>query len=310
LRGRKAIILVLLFILTALSRLSLSISSTENPVISESLSLTVYLDGFVLIAHELEINQTYPAVNVTLFGENHGNLLFLDQQNLPLNYIVTNRQATVYSLGATKIKATYLTQELTAKTGKYWTLTAHASTNTTVILPANVTIISLNKIPDQIESTDAQILLLMPTGIIDITYIVDHNLIEQTTNTEPPWLLIASLSILLIATCVVIFWILKRRKIIEKNKKELERLPEVDLDKLIEREKDLRQEELQVISFLAKKNGTALEAEVYEKLELPRTTTWRLLKRLERMEIIDIKKTRRQNSISIRKKYMKTPKNP
>lgn len=309
-RGRKATILTFLFILTAVSQLSLSIAATENPVISESLTLSVYLDGFVLVTHELETNQTYPAVNVTLIGENHENLLFLDQQNLPLNYIVTDGQATVYSLGASKIKAAYLTQELTTKTGKYWTLTAQVSTNTTVILPANVTIISLNNVPEQIESTDAQILLVMPPGTIDITYIADHNLTEQTSNTEPPWLLIASLSILSITACLAVFWILKRKETAEEKKKELEKPPEVDLDKLLEREKDLRQEEIQVVNFLAEKNGTAFEAEIYEKLQLPRTTTWRLLKRLEKMEILDIKKSRRQNTVSIRKKYLKTSKKP
>ncbi len=309
-RGHKATILTFLFILTAVSQLSLSIAATENPVISESLTLSVYLDGFVLVTHELETNQTYPAVNVTLIGENHENLLFLDQQNLPLNYIVTDGKATVYSLGASKIKAAYLTQELTTKTGKYWTLTAQVSTNTAVILPANVTIISLNNVPEQIESTDAKILLVMPPGTIDITYIADHNLTEQTSNTEPPWLLIASLSILSITACLAVFWILKRKKTAEKKKKELEKPPEVDLDKLLEREKDLRQEELQVVNFLAEKNGTAFEAEIYEKLQLPRTTTWRLLKRLEKMEILDIKKSRRQNTVSIRKKYLKTSKKP
>ena len=309
-RGQKATILTFLFILTVVSQLSLSIAATENPVISESLTLSVYLDGFVLVTHELETNQTYPAVNVTLIGENHENLLFLDQQNLPLNYVVTDGQATVYSLGASKIKAAYLTQELTTKTGKYWTLTAQVSTNTTVILPANVTIISLNNVPEQIESTDAQILLVMPPGTIDITYIADHNLTEQTSNTEPPWLLIASLSILSITACLAVFWILKRKETAEKKKKELGKPPEVDLDKLLEREKDLRQEELQVVNFLAEKNGTAFEAEIYEKLQLPRTTTWRLLKRLEKMEILDIKKSRQQNTVSIRKKYLKMSKKP
>jgi len=67
----------------------------------------------------------------------------------------------------------------------------------------------------------------------------------------------------------------------------------------------LRPEEIKVIRFLAEKNGTAFEAELYEKLNLPRTTTWRLLKRLEKMAIVDIRKSRRQNVVSIRKKYMK-----
>ena len=100
-----------------------------------------------------------------------------------------------------------------------------------------------------------------------------------------------------------VFWFVRRKKPQPPQPKEA--VDEVDVDKLFEREKYLRPEEVQVIQFLAEKHGTAFEAELYEKLNLPRTTTWRLLKRLEKMEIVDIRKSRRQNIVSIRKKYMK-----
>jgi len=44
---------------------------------------------------------------------------------------------------------------------------------------------------------------------------------------------------------------------------------------------------------------------LYEALNLPRTTTWRMIKRLQSMEIVDVRKSRRQNIVSIRKKYLK-----
>jgi uncharacterized membrane protein len=97
------------------------------------------------------------------------------------------------------------------------------------------------------------------------------------------------------------FWFLRRKK--HPQPENLE--DEMDIEKIFEREKYLRPEEIQVIRFLGEKKGTAFEAELYEKLNLPRTTTWRLLKRLEKMEIVDIKKSRRQNVVSIRRKYLK-----
>jgi uncharacterized membrane protein len=97
--------------------------------------------------------------------------------------------------------------------------------------------------------------------------------------------------------------LLSRKRKTPRQQKEIEQ--EVDVDKLFEREKYLRPEEVQVIYFLAEKHGTTFEAELYEKLNLPRTTTWRLLKRMEKMEIVDIQKSRRQNVVSIRKKYLK-----
>jgi uncharacterized membrane protein len=304
--GRQAgTVLTILLLFSSVSQLSLSLAAPDSPIASETLTLTAYLDGFVLATHEFEINQTYPAVNVSLLGENQENLLFLDEQNLPLDYSVANGEVTVFSLGASRIKVSYLTQDLTAKTSQYWTLTAQVSTNTTVILPEATTIISLNSVPETIESSDGQVTLVMPAGTIEITYVAEHNLAEPTENGETPWLLIAAFSLLLIPVFAFVFWFLRHKKTVKLKPEEPQETQAVDVDRLLKREKDLRQEEVQVIRFLAEKNGSAFEAELYEKLQLPRTTTWRLLKRLERMEIVDIKKARRQNLVSVRKKYMK-----
>jgi uncharacterized membrane protein len=62
-------------------------------------------------------------------------------------------------------------------------------------------------------------------------------------------------------------------------------------------------EEKQAIKFLADNNGEAFEAELYDYVKLPRTTTWRMVKRLERMGIIKTNKFRRQNRIRIKGKY-------
>ncbi|UCF44848.1 MAG: hypothetical protein JSW44_03530, partial [Candidatus Bathyarchaeota archaeon] len=263
-------------------------------------TLTVYLDGFVLINHELELNQTYPSVNVTLLGETYEELLVVDEENLPLDYSVATSEVIIYSLNATQIKVSYFTPDLTSKTGKYWTLSAEASTKARVILPENASIISLNIVPELIESSNGQFSLVMPSGTIEITYIAAHNLYQYTPNYET-WQLIAIVSFPTIAFIEFALWFLRRKK--PPQPKEIR--DEVDVDKLFEREKYLRPEEVHAIRFLAEKHGTAFEAELYEKLNLPRTTTWRLLKRLEKMEIVDIRKSRRQNIVSIRKKYMK-----
>jgi uncharacterized membrane protein len=304
--GRRAgAVLTILLLFSSVSQLSLSIAAADSPITSETLTLTAYLDGFVLAAHEFEINQTFPAVNVSLLGENHENLLFLDEQNLPLDYSVADGEATVFSLGASRIKVSYLTQDLTAKTSQYWTLTAQVSTNTTVILPEAATIISLNNVPETIESSDGQVTLVMPAGTIEITYIAEHNLADQSGNGETSWLPIAAFSLLSIPVIAFVFWFLRHQKTVKPKPEGPKETRAVDIERLLKREKDLRQEEVQVIRFLAEKNGTAFEAELYEKLQLPRTTTWRLLKRLQKMEIVDIKKSRRQNLISVKKKYMK-----
>ncbi len=298
---RAGAILGTLLLLLAVPQFSPALVLANSPVTSEALTLTVYLDGFVLVNHELELNQTYPSVNVTLLGEAHEDMLVVDEKSLPLDYSAAAGKAIIYSLNATQIKISYFIPDLTSKTGKYWTLSANVSTNATVVLPEDASIISLNNVPELIESSNGRVSLVMPSGTIEITYIAEHSLYPQTQGYET-WQLIAIVSFPVIASIAFALWFLRRKKPPPQPK---EPTDEVDVDKLLEREKHLRPEEVQVIRFLAEKHGIAFEAELYEKLNLPRTTTWRLLRRLEKMKIVDIKKSRRQNIISIRKKYMK-----
>ena len=292
-----------LLLLCATSHFSVALATASSPITFESLTLTAYLDGFVQVNYQLTLNQTYPTINVSLIGETHEEMLIVDEENLPLYYTITNNEALIYSLNATKISIIYFTQDLTAKTGKYWTLTADAPTNATVALPETVSIISINNVPDLIENANGKMLLVMPSGTIDVTYIAEHELDTQTQKPDATLLIITAVLLAIAFSIIVpVVYAVKRKKTpiqLAENKNE------VDTKKLLEKHKDLRQEEIQVISFLTEKHGTALEAELYEKLNLPRTTTWRLLKRLQTMGIIDITKARRQNTISIKKKYLK-----
>jgi uncharacterized membrane protein len=142
----------------------------------------------------------------------------------------------------------------------------------------------------------------MPAGTMEITYIAEHELDTRTQNPDATPLVTALLLSAAFPIIASAIWFLKRKK---PPLKPVELTSEVDIKKLFKKHRDLRQEEIQVISFLAEKHGTAFEAELYEKLNLPRTTTWRLLKRLQTMGIVDITKSRRQNTISIKKKYLK-----
>jgi uncharacterized membrane protein len=277
-----------------------ALASANGAITSQELTLRVYFDGYIQVKHKLELSQAYASVNVSLLGEAFEELLVLDEQNLPLDYTLVNGEAIIYTLGADQIQLSYFTADLTSKTGKYWTLVAEVSTNATVVLPENASIISLNNVPQLIESSNNQVSIIMPPGIMEITYISERSLYQQTQSYEL-WFIAAIISITIVSSAAFVIWFLRRKKTPQPN----ENKTEVDLERLLEKEKHLRSEEVKVIRFLAEKHGTAFEAEIYQTLNLPRTTTWRLLKRLEKMEIIDIRKSRRQNIISVRRKYMK-----
>lgn len=86
-------------------------------------------------------------------------------------------------------------------------------------------------------------------------------------------------------------------------------IPESQIDKsvlgrivirILEERAHLRPEDQQVLKFLAEKEGAAFESEIRTKFQLPKTTIWRLVKRLEREELVEIRKAGGQNLIKLK----------
>jgi len=72
--------------------------------------------------------------------------------------------------------------------------------------------------------------------------------------------------------------------------------------KIIKKHPHLRQEDREVIMFLEEKGGKAFESEMRDRFQdMPRTTLWRLVKRLEKTEIVSVEKIGLQNQIKLRK---------
>lgn len=84
-----------------------------------------------------------------------------------------------------------------------------------------------------------------------------------------------------------------------KQRTPRERKP-IEVERYLKRD-DLRQDEKDAIKIIAESNGEIPEAELYNKLALPRTTTWRLVRRLEKMGIVEITKVRRLNLIRLKR---------
>lgn len=73
-------------------------------------------------------------------------------------------------------------------------------------------------------------------------------------------------------------------------------------EKIIKEHISLRQEDKEVIHFLEDNGGKAFESEIRDRFpNMPRTSLWRLVKRLERMEIVSVKRIGLQNQIRLKK---------
>ena len=62
----------------------------------------------------------------------------------------------------------------------------------------------------------------------------------------------------------------------------------------------LDKDEMKVIELLRSKGGRALEAEIREALGLPKTTAWRLVRRLEKKGLVVVRKVGNQNVVELR----------
>lgn len=406
-------------------------SSFSEEAMPETLFLTVYADGYVYVDYTLRVDPTFPTQNITVFGQVLEYFLVVDKDGLPLDYSMVNSIISVYSLGSDEIKLTYLTQDLTSKEGRFWTLSLVAPINIVIIFPVNTTIISLNQVPEMIEIRDNRVELLMNSSLIEVTYVkgvigtkehaqivldvaektimavksfsiiiteaeaklqdgenafelgdyvkaetlgyeakklaiqinqtatqahvnIDEaegaiakaqnegriiglseaqDLLNQANNmyviggylqasnlatqakteaekaemfrsqeADESFLFFGVFGAILISIIVFGFFFYRSRKkpkVPELKKKKRQ----IDAERIFKIHKDLMPEERQAIQFLVENNGEVFEAELYDHVKLPRTTTWRLVKRLEGMGIVRITKFRRQNLIRVKNKY-------
>jgi uncharacterized membrane protein len=429
-RAPAYLIFTLLFLLVLTSHPALS-----EEAIPKTLFVTVYPDGFVFIDYTIQVDPTFPTQNITVFGQVLEDLLIVDENGLPLDYSLSDSMLSIDSLGSDEIEITYLTQDLTSKEGRFWTLNVDAPVTTVIIFPEKTTIISLNQVPETIETLENKVELQMNASSIEVTYVIgvvgtkEHaqivldeaqttineitslsikvteaetklqeamdafslgnyvdaetlgneaknlaiqinqtatqaqsqidaaddaiinaqnegrtqgldeaqDLLNQANNaydngnytqaenlatqakikaeeaeasseedgaqkTDPLLFYGILVAILIPAILMVVFFVYRSRKKPEdqgiKKKKR-----QIDIERIFREHKDLMPEEKQAIQFLVDNNGEAFEAELYDYVKLPRTTTWRLVKRLEGMGIIKTSKFRRQNRVRLKNKY-------
>ncbi len=75
-----------------------------------------------------------------------------------------------------------------------------------------------------------------------------------------------------------------------------------NIEKIFRMNPQLNTEEKDVIQFLAENEGKAFESQIREQFpDIPRTSLWRLVKRLEKLEIIKVKKIGLENQVELKR---------
>ncbi len=259
-----------------------------------SVALTVYDDGYVKVEYELIPSEYAAQIELPLLGRHYDNFFVEDENGNPLNFQIENGSAIIYPGNAQIIDVSYYTPDLTSKEGLVWTLKVSSNYSFTVILPNNSVVVDLSDIPLSI----AQNKITMPPGNQSISYVLSYTQTSsgghQESDNSGKHLLFGLLGILMV-TGVFLGYKLKRTSK-EKRRPKLSR-PEfmTRLDGL-----DLNDEEKRALLYIFDKGGRASQAEVREALSIPKTTAWRMFKRLERKGLVKILKGRKENWVELR----------
>ena len=88
-----------------------------------------------------------------------------------------------------------------------------------------------------------------------------------------------------------------------RRQPEVELRHSFDLNALFEAHPTLRMDDREVIRFLAETGGEAFAAEIRERFDVPRTSLWRMIRRLEGEEVVEVQTIGGQSLVRIREIY-------
>ena len=260
---------------------------------TQTTTIKVYRDGLTHITQTLTVDELQSAVSIPLLSASIENLIALDKNNLTVDYVLNSTTLTVFSLGANQIVIEYDTPALTNKQAEVWTIQLNNPYDVKLILPFNSTIVYLNQVPTLIDTTGGELSLSIGPNQWEISYIVPLQDDSQDDGSSiapfPIGYLIVAVVIVVVAIVIVAWLLMRKRKI--------------NVKKTLSKNPTLSKEDRAVIEFLAEKEGRAFEAEIRQRFpDMPRTSIWRLVRRLESLEIVEIKRIGLENQVILIKK--------
>jgi len=291
---------------------------------NESLTLTVYSDGYVKVDQYIKPENYVVSVTVPLLAKDVTGLAILDDNGNPLPYKVNGSKVTVYFENVTRIHIRYYTPDLTSKNGAIWTLKINwNSTPLKIIFPKNAVIVDLSDIPLEISGDT----LTMPPGNQTISYVIQYTSPvptettttstspSQTTTTQSNATMPSSPTAsnpgsntgtnwtpILLGIAVVVglafgFTYLKKPGA-KKGEESEAGMSREDFERYLKKF-DLTKEEEKALLYIFDRGGKAKQAEVREMLGIPKTTAWRMFQRLEKQGLVRIYKKRRENWVEL-----------
>ncbi|MBM3292611.1 LPXTG cell wall anchor domain-containing protein, partial [Candidatus Bathyarchaeota archaeon] len=114
----------------------------------------------------------------------------------------------------------------------------------------------------------------------------------------------------LVVIIIVISYFYYKRKPVEKPAITIQKAEKIniDVDYITNKNPELRMDDKEVIRFIAESGGEVFANEIRDRFEIPRTSAWRMIRRLISLGIVEEKKIGGQSLIKITEKYRKEKK--
>ncbi|AEH24880.1 helix-turn-helix transcriptional regulator [Pyrococcus yayanosii] len=255
----------------------------------KSVTITVYRDGYANIYEVIVPSPGESRIEVPLPVENFTGLSVL-VDGKETSYILNGSRIVVYTWNASRVEVMYYTPDITSKAGAKWAVRVSFEAPVTVILPERSVIVGLSGIPMKIENNS----ITMPPGNQTIYYLLEFQKPSQPApieNKSMSWQLI--LAVLVVVTFGAIFSLKFLRGEGKSNKARLK-----SLDELV-KAFNLNEDEKRALMFIYDHGGKVRQADVRNALGIPRTTAWRMFKRLEKMGLVKISKVNNENWVEL-----------
>ena len=287
--------------------IALSTPIQQSFASSRTLDFTIYQDGSTHVFYELDVDPLKLEVPVELFGEMIENITIVDEDGLLLSSEIDHNLALIETFGASQISIDYDTQDLVSKTGKIWTFSIDAVEQYSVVTPKNSVIIEMSNFPISMQVENDQSHLVFPSGKTSISYYISTLASAQPVQQEDNGIdnqLILYIGGIAAAAIIAALVIAKRKSrtaestVIIKDEESKPQIP--DPESIFKAKQDLREDDKEIVNFIAANGGQAYESELRKKFLQPRTTMWRAVKRLERQGIIEIEKKDLQNIVKLK----------
>jgi len=177
-----------LAVLTSVERNATAYEQTMNATYSVNfLFIALFSDGTALIEQDLALNPSLPTTSVLLNGKNIESLTALDYKDKSIAYRFGSEpgQLIINSSGVPNVRLSYETPDLVNKQGRIWTFSFNSTTDFSLKLPTNSTLVELgNQFPSSITRIGEQGLLSFHKGHVQISYVIGPTEFQSNTRIE------------------------------------------------------------------------------------------------------------------------------